>query len=234
MVGEPAPGRGRARSRVARTHESAAWADSCITSPSWPVTCSSPLPGYAVASMKRTSPPTAVHGEARSRRPDRTVRLRDSPEKRRGPSHSRTRVVVDRDLLGLAPRRPASPPCGRGRRSAARGCARPASRVYSRMTSRSASSVSSSLLRLEPVRLELLREQVALRDLELLVLGVARELDHVHAVEQRPRDRVQLVRGADEQHLREVEREVEVVVAEGRCSARGRAPRASRSAGSPR
>ena len=28
-----------------RTHESAAWADSCITSPSWPVTVSLPLPG---------------------------------------------------------------------------------------------------------------------------------------------------------------------------------------------
>ena len=42
------------------------------------------------------------------------------------------------------------------------------------------------------------------------------------------------VRGADEQHLREVERQVEVVVAERRCSAPGRAPRASREEGSPR
>ena len=43
-----------------RTQESAACADSCITSPSCPVIVSFPLPGYAVASMKRTSPPTAV------------------------------------------------------------------------------------------------------------------------------------------------------------------------------
>ncbi len=43
-----------------RTHESAASADSCITSPSWPVIVSLPLPGYAVASMNRTSPPADV------------------------------------------------------------------------------------------------------------------------------------------------------------------------------
>jgi len=43
-----------------RTHESAACADSCITSPSWPVIVSLPLPGYAVASMKSTSPPAGV------------------------------------------------------------------------------------------------------------------------------------------------------------------------------
>ena len=43
-----------------RTHESAVWADSCITSPSCPVMVSFPVPAYAVASMKRTSPPTAV------------------------------------------------------------------------------------------------------------------------------------------------------------------------------
>src|SRR5204863_5368190 len=35
----------------------------------------------------------------------------------------------------------------------------------------------------EPVRLELLGNEVALRDLQLLVLGIARQLDHVHAVE---------------------------------------------------
>ena len=43
-----------------RTHESAAFADSFITSPSWPVTISSPLPGYAAASMNSTSPPAGV------------------------------------------------------------------------------------------------------------------------------------------------------------------------------
>ena len=43
-----------------RTHESAACADSRITSPSWPVIVSLPAPGIAVASMNRTSPPTGV------------------------------------------------------------------------------------------------------------------------------------------------------------------------------
>ena len=72
------------------------------------------------------------------------------------------------------------------------------------------------LLALEPVGLQLLRDEVALGDAELLFLGVARELDHVHPVEERRRNRVELVRGADEEHLREVERKVEIVVAEGR------------------
>ena len=44
-----------------RTHDSAAWADSRITSPSWPVIVSLPEPFIAVASMNRTSPPTGVH-----------------------------------------------------------------------------------------------------------------------------------------------------------------------------
>ena len=38
----------------------------------------------------------------------------------------------------------------------------------------------------EAVLVDLARHEVALRDPELLLLGVARELDHVHPVEQRP------------------------------------------------
>ena len=72
------------------------------------------------------------------------------------------------------------------------------------------------LLLAEAVRLELLRHEVLARDAGLLVLRVAGELDDVHPVEQRAGDRVELVRGADEEHLREVERQVEVVVAEVR------------------
>ena len=62
--------------------------------------------------------------------------------------------------------------------------------------------------------LELLRNEVLARDPELLLFRVAGELDDVHPVEQRSRNRLELVRGADEQHLREVERKVEIVVAE--------------------
>jgi hypothetical protein len=83
------------------------------------------------------------------------------------------------------------------------------------MIARSASSVISPA-RLEAVRLELAAHQVAARDLDLLLLGVAGELDDLHAVAQRPGDRVELVRGRDEQHLRQVERHAEVVVAERR------------------
>ena len=36
-------------------------ADSFITSPSWPVSVSFPVPGINVPSMKRISPPTGVH-----------------------------------------------------------------------------------------------------------------------------------------------------------------------------
>ncbi len=68
----------------------------------------------------------------------------------------------------------------------------------------------------QPVRLDLFRHEIALRDAELLVLGVTGERDHVHPVEQRRRDRVDRVRRADEEDLRQVERQVEVVVAERR------------------
>jgi len=58
------------------------------------------------------------------------------------------------------------------------------------------------------------RQQVPAGDRLLLPLGVAVEGDHLEPVEQRPRDRVRVVRGADEQHIREVQIELQVVVAE--------------------
>ena len=51
------------------------------------------------------------------------------------------------------------------------------------------------LLGLQAVRLDLLGDQVALGDLDLLVLGIALEPDDLHAVEQRLRQ-VERVRGA--------------------------------------
>ena len=45
---------------LARTYETAAWADSRMTSPSWPVTVVRPLPGMRVASMNMISPPNCV------------------------------------------------------------------------------------------------------------------------------------------------------------------------------
>ena len=61
--------------------------------------------------------------------------------------------------------------------------------------------------------LDLLVQQVALRDLDLLVLGIALQPDDLHPVEQRLRQ-VQRVRGADEHHVRQVDVEFEIVVLE--------------------
>ena len=61
---------------------------------------------------------------------------------------------------------------------------------------------------------ELARHQIALGDLDLLVLGVAGKLDHLHAVAQRPGDLVEHVGRADEHHPRQIERHREIVVAE--------------------
>ena len=68
----------------------------------------------------------------------------------------------------------------------------------------------------EPRRLEPALHQIALGDLDLLVLGIARQLDHLHAVAQRTGDGVEHVGRADEHHARQVERHREIIVAEGR------------------
>ena len=70
------------------------------------------------------------------------------------------------------------------------------------------------LLRLEAVGLELLGHQVTQRDAELLVLGIARNADDLHAVQQGAGD-VQRVGGRHEHHLGQVEVHLEVVVVEG-------------------
>ena len=66
----------------------------------------------------------------------------------------------------------------------------------------------------EPVTGEGLGEQVAAGDLQLLFEDVAGEADHLHAVQKRCRDGVELVGGADKQDVTEVEGDVQVVVAE--------------------
>ena len=58
------------------------------------------------------------------------------------------------------------------------------------------------------------RPEMVLRDREFFLGDVAREADHFHAVQQRAGDGVQLVRGAHEQHLREIHAQIEVVVEE--------------------
>ena len=57
-------------------------------------------------------------------------------------------------------------------------------------------------------------DEELLGDLDLLLLGVAGELEHFHAVAQRLRNRVQHVGRADEHHVRQVVLDVEVVIEE--------------------
>ena len=68
--------------------------------------------------------------------------------------------------------------------------------------------------RRQAVVLDLLVDQVIGGDLQLLFLGVAGDLEHFHAVAQRRRNRIEHVGRGDEQHLRQIERHVEIVIAE--------------------
>src|SRR6516225_3152183 len=73
-----------------------------------------------------------------------------------------------------------------------------------------------ALLRGQPVRFELALEEIAPGDLELFVLGIARKLDDLHAVAHGAGNGIEHVGGRDEHHLREIEGDTEIVVAEGR------------------
>ena len=68
--------------------------------------------------------------------------------------------------------------------------------------------------RLQAVVLHLLGNEEPTTDLGLLLLGVAGQLDDLHPVAQRGRDRVDQVARGDEQDLAEVERDLEIVVLE--------------------
>ena len=81
---------------------------------------------------------------------------------------------------------------------------------------RIASSVISQAPGVSPVASSWRFSEIALGDLDLLLLGVAGELDDLHAVAQWPWDGVDHIGGADEHHPRQVERNREVIVAEGR------------------
>jgi hypothetical protein len=67
----------------------------------------------------------------------------------------------------------------------------------------------------EAVLADLLGQQEAAGDRQRLLAGVAREAQDLEAVLEGRRDRVEVVGGGDEHHLGEVERDLEVVVAEG-------------------
>src|SRR5437773_2284000 len=73
-----------------------------------------------------------------------------------------------------------------------------------------------ALLGLETRRGKLTRDEVATRDLQFFLRRVAWQLDHFHAVAQRPGNGVENVGRTDEHHARQIEGHGEVVIAEGR------------------
>ena len=94
------------RAARAFTSDSAACALSFITSPSWPVRISLPLPGMRVASMKRMSPPTGVHASPVAT-PGMPVRIATSASKRfgrRGWRAGSAAVIVMRSAVPSAMR----------------------------------------------------------------------------------------------------------------------------------
>ena len=62
---------------------------------------------------------------------------------------------------------------------------------------------------------QLLGEQVALGDLQLLFVGIGVQLNDLHPVQQRPGDGLCGVGCGDEHHLAEIHRDLQEVVPEG-------------------
>ena len=164
----------RAPSPCVRTHECAAWADSCITSPSWPVTFRPPVAGIRRRLDEEDVSADRGHGEpcrdARAQRcacarPRRTGAARAT----RGRAFS-SALIFSRLALG-------DPAC---RLAADRGdlALELPNAGLARVLAddRLQALVGERELRaLEAVRLQLLRDEVLLGDPELLFLGVARE-----------------------------------------------------------
>ena len=207
-----------------------------MTSPSWPVMISLPEPGIAVASTNRTSPPTGVQARPVAT-PGTSVRRRCSDENLRLPSSSRARFAVDRrPCRDLALRDLAGDLAEDGADLALEVADAGLARVL--LDDHQDRVVGDlDLVGLDAVGLELAGHQVLLGDVELLVDRVAGELDHLHPVLQRRRDRVEDVRRGDEEHVREVERAGRGSGPGSSSSGPGRAPRAWRwpdRPGSPR
>ena len=194
------------------TIDSAACALSFITSPSWPVRISLPEPGMRVASMNRISPPTGVQARPVAT-PGTLVRIAISLSNFGAPRMATrsSRVMRIGPLLpfGDAHGGVAQRLADLALEAAHAGFARVAlDDVAQRIVG------DLDLARLEPVRLHLPAHQIAMRDLELLVGGVAGEADDLHAVAQRSGNGVEHVGRGDEHHPAQIERHREIIVAE--------------------
>mmetsp|Transcript_61570 Transcript_61570/g.178590 ORF Transcript_61570/g.178590 Transcript_61570/m.178590 type:complete len:310 (-) Transcript_61570:1226-2155(-) len=69
---------------------------------------------------------------------------------------------------------------------------------------------------LQSVEAPLLWQQMGISDGDLLLNGVARQLDYLHAVQQRPIDQTRIIRRANKQRVADIERRVHIVVSERR------------------
>src|SRR5207248_2465396 len=72
--------------------------------------------------------------------------------------------------------------------------------------------IPTDLLRLQSVFAQLPRQKVTFSDLEFLALGVARQIDQLHSIEQWSWNPADVVRGRDEDDLREIEWHVEIAI----------------------
>ena len=185
-----------------------------MTSPSWPVSTRPSLP--FIAGRLDEQDVAAGAGHARGRWPRRAPPCARPPRgrtsgarARRGPRRASTTTgaCAVPEAIRVAVLRST-----RAQLALELADARLARVLAHDVRSTSSTIVTSSSRR--PLRSTLARPQVAAGDGDLLVGRVAVEADDLHAVEQRRRDRLGHVGGGDEQDLRQVELDVQVVVAE--------------------
>ena len=174
---------------------------------------SEPPPCIRDASTNSTSPPAGVQASPTAT-PGSLVRFSISSSRNDGAPSMLTIVSGVIDDLGLVPFRaaPRDLPAQRADLAleiAHAGLARVAADDVANRGLR-----ELDLLGRQPVILHLLPDQVLEGDLQLLFLGVAGELEDLHAVAQRRRDRIEDVGRRHEQDLGQVERHVEIVIAE--------------------
>ena len=91
----------------------------------------------------------------------------------------------------------------------------PASNVYSRIMRCRARGLEGQADVGDAVLFDLAWDQITVGNLELLLLDVAGELDDLHAIQQGRRNRAEVIGGGHEHDLREIERQLEVMIAEG-------------------
>ena len=194
----------------ALAYDSAARADSLITSPSWPVRRTLPAPAIQAASTSSTSPPTGVTAKPVAT-PTSGVRDSSSGRNLRRPQrgahpprrHPRGRTVVGRDAAGQL--------AAHGRQFTFQVPHTRLARVVSdHFAHRPVGKRDPGLP--QAVVANLPRQQEPLRNAHLFFLGVAAQFNDLHAVAQHRRNVLGRVGGGHEQHPRQVERHFQVVV----------------------